>query len=220
MQQAKKNSFITVVMLVLVALSFHAVSTGRAQENFFELQMLPKAQPIISFSLSDVSVQPFTERNLNGKWTLVFFGFTHCADICPMELKILSEVLAFQEAANQDFAQAVFISLDPERDAHATIASYTKIFNEKIKGVTGANSELSKLTRFFGADYNRSAQSDGAPLNIPAGIDMPEHVSKDYEVNHPTRVYLLNPQGHYVGSFPPPHNASHIWNDLHLIIKR
>lgn len=220
MPHLKRTVFFAAALLVLVALSFHAVSMGRAHDDFSELQLLPKAQPVIGFSLSDISSQAFTEKNLTGKWTLVFFGFTHCADICPLELKILSEVLELQENAKESSAQVLFISLDPERDAHATIATYTKNFNAKINGVTGSNKELAKLTRFFGADYSRVAQSDGAPLNVPAGVNMPENITGDYQVNHPARIYLLNPQGHYVGSFTPPHNAKNIWNDMRLIIKR
>ena len=62
---------------------------------------------------------------------------------------------------------------------------------------------MAQLTNFFGADYNRRAQSEFEPLHISAGIDMPRDIDADYQVNHAARIYLVNPQGDYIGSFPP-----------------
>ena len=218
MRHSKVSFFALVVFLMLAYLG--SMRLNFAAETFSELQLLPKSQPLISFVLSDGTSYDYTEKNLVNKWSLIFFGFTHCPDICPLDVKVLGDVLALQDAQAQNSIQAIFISLDPERDALETIAAYTKNFNTKIKGITGANIELAKLTHFFGADYSRSAQSDGAPLNVPAGINMPGNIGSDYQVNHTARIFLINPQGEYVGSFPSPHNSQAIWHDLQLIIKR
>lgn len=193
-----------------------------AGAKYMALQMLPLPQPVAEFQLYSTQASSFSERQLRGHWNLVFLGFSHCADICPMELDVIAKVLdrLDQRGQGDNKIRGLFVSLDPERDSQAVIDEYLSGFNSSIVGLRGNHSELAKLTRFFGADYNRLLQVNGATVNVPAGYAVPLGVEQDYQLSHSARIYLVNPSGQYVGSFPPPHDVAQIANDLQMILKR
>lgn len=207
--------------VIAVALAGYCVARYFfAASGFHSVQFLPLPKPIIEFTLEDQKGGRFTAEKFNGYWSLVFFGFTHCPDICPMELQELAKVLRMAKQQKQTQVQVVFISLDPERDSAKKIADYLAAFSSGILGLRGANSELVLLNRFFDIDYSRSLQLDGSPLNIPAGVNMPDDIADDYQVDHSGRIFIIDPDGQYLGSFSQPHSAKNMWADLQMIIKR
>ena len=188
--------------------------------GFHSAQLLPAPRPMIEFTLENQKGARFTEEELKGHWNLVFFGFTHCPDMCPLELQALTKVLQMAKQQNQTQVQAVFISLDPERDSAQKISNYLATFNSTMVGLRGANSELVLLNSFFNIDHSRSLVLSDSPLTIPAGVNMPDDIVGDYQVEHSGRIFIIDPDGKYLGSFAQPHSAKNIWEDLQMIIKR
>lgn len=132
--------------------------------------------------------------------------------------------------------QVVFVGIDPERDSQEDLARFVVRFNKNIKAVTGDNRSLAELAHFFRADFNRRVNYQGQLLNIPAGFNLPDQTTTPgspqtenadgglavdgYQVNHSNRIFLLNPQAEYLGSFSSPQDAEKIIADLQMIIKR
>src|SRR5271169_4852686 len=100
------------------------------------------------FQLTDQSGATVTEKSLQGRPTLIFFGFTHCPDVCPTSLFEMSEVLRAM-GKDADRVNAYFVSVDPERDTAATMKDYLSSFDPHLKGLTGAPDAVAKVI----ADY-------------------------------------------------------------------
>lgn len=145
------------------------------------------------FSLTAMDGRRISERDFAGGPMLVFFGFTHCPDICPTKLMELSEIFraAGDRARN---ARALFITVDPERDTPEVLRNYLSSFDPRIVGATGTQAEIDAVVRAYRAYYRRVPTSSG-----------------DYTMDHTAIVYLMDRRGQFVGSFNverPPEDAA------------
>ncbi|MEP5765489.1 MAG: SCO family protein [Halieaceae bacterium] len=146
----------------------------------------PRALP--EFSLVDHQGQPFTVEQLRGHWTLVFFGFTHCPDICPTTMAFLGGFMeALQGLPEADDTRVVMVTVDPARDDAERLAQYVPYFNPEFTGVTGD---------FF--DIHRFATALNTPFRKVPGQ------GEDYQVDHSANLVLINPRGDYHGFFTAP----------------
>ncbi len=145
--------------------------------------LFPVARDIKDFSLQQAGGNPFTQQNLAGHWTLLFFGFTHCASICPTTMDMLQRAYTKLHTAYPDL-QIVLVSLDPERDSPETLAAYAHGFNPNFTGITGKLQDLRKLQSQFG---------------IFAGRD--ETTGDNYQLQHTASIMLVNPNGQWAGLF-------------------
>lgn len=139
------------------------------------------------FTMVDHRGDAFTKSDLEGKWTLVFFGFTHCPDICPTTLATLARVyepLTEEEKAN---LQVVLLSVDPERDTMDKLAQYVPYFHPDFIGIRANPAELLSFATQLGVVYNK----------VPLEGD-------DYTIDHSGTVVIINPRGDYHGFFRPP----------------
>ncbi len=151
-----------------------------------------------SFSLINDKGQPVTERNLaNGHdYHLVFFGFTHCPDICPTMLNTIATAMQKLPAQTQDRVKTVLVSVDPRRDTPARMREYLDGFDKRFIGWTGPKEEIDRMTKGYMAFY-----SIKEPDHME-GMDMSEHEhgeeSDMVEINHSSVLYLMGPDGKYV----------------------
>ena len=145
-----------------------------------------KPRIIKPFGLLDQSKRAFTNQNLESKWTLMFFGFTTCPDICPMTLATMSRVYNALDEDIRAQTQVVLLSVDPERDTPETLSKYVTHFNAEFIGVTG---EFISIKRF------------GDNVNVAFNKVM---LDEGYTVDHSGNIVLINPYGHYHGFFRPP----------------
>ena len=166
--------------------------------------VLPTPLPLPEFELLDQSGQQFNRQSLRGGWSLVFFGFTHCPDICPATLQQLAiargKVMAARNGQENSFPQIILISVDPERDSVEIMREYVGHFAADIKGVTGSIEELKKLTSVLGIFFDKSTD-DG----------------EDYNVAHSAVVLLINPDAEFHALFSAPHNVENFVNDVPLL---
>lgn len=146
--------------------------------------LFPAPREIKSFELLATSNQKFTEKNFYHHWTLLFFGFTHCTNICPITLDLMKRVYP-QLHDKYHNLQFVFISIDPERDTAAALAQYTKSYHPEFISLTGKIQELRKLQSQLGIFSARDISSS----------------SDNYQIQHTTSIMLINPQGKWAGLF-------------------
>ena len=140
------------------------------------------------FELVDHHGQPFDKARLQGKWTLVFFGFTHCPDICPTTMSLLSQLMEKLDGLpEQADTQVVMVTVDPARDDVAQLSTYVPYFNPDFIGVTG---------EFM--DIHRFATALNTPFRKVPGQ------GENYQVDHAANVVLINPRGDYHGFFKAP----------------
>ena len=135
------------------------------------------------FQLTDQSGQTVTEKNLVGRPTLIFFGFTHCPDVCPTELFEISEVLRAM-GTDADRVNAYFVSVDPERDTRAAMKDYLSSFDPHLKGLTGDPAAVARVI----SDYRVYAKK--VPLK-----------DGDYTMDHTALIYLMDRDGKFVSPF-------------------
>jgi protein SCO1/2 len=150
--------------------------------------VLDKPRIFSDFELEDHRGEVFNLDRMKGIWTIVFFGFTHCPDICPTTLAMLNETYSKLKDSEKELLQVVMISLDPERDTVEKLAEYVPYFNPEFTGVTGNKHLIRRLTAELNVAYNQ----------VPLSGD-------DYTVDHSTQLILVNPMGHYHGFFKAPH---------------
>lgn len=132
------------------------------------------------FHLVDQNGKPFTDADLKGKWHLVFFGFTHCTDVCPTTLNELS--LAYDKLNPQERAEIgiVFVSVDPARDSSAVLKTYLESFDAPVVGLTGTAAEVKQVAHNYHVYY--------AKHPLPGG---------GYDMDHSSLIYVMDPQGNY-----------------------
>ncbi|MEW6765831.1 MAG: SCO family protein [Pseudomonadota bacterium] len=160
------------------------------------LRIMPQPIPVPDAQLTRMDGQPFGKKNLSGKWTFLYFGYTLCPDVCPTELTALAEVADILRGKNvQSRWQQVFVSVDPERDTPDQLARFVSYFDPKIIAATGPDAELRIMAQPIGVGWEKAA--------LPTANDAP---SSSYLINHTTSILLVSPDATVVGVFPTPHN--------------
>ncbi len=135
------------------------------------------------FNLIDQNGQPFSDKDLKGKSFLVFFGFTHCPDVCPTTLFEISEILR-NLGPEADHTAALFISVDPERDTPQAMRDYLASFDPHIRGLTGDAAALTAVAKAYRVYYKKVPLEGG-----------------DYTMDHTAIVYLMDKEGRFVAPF-------------------
>lgn len=153
--------------------------------------LFESVRDIGNFALIDDNGKPFTPANLQGKWSLLFFGFTYCPDVCPTTLSQLNQFYGQLDKHYLDDTQIIFVSVDPARDEPAKLHEYVRYFNPRFRGVTGEFLALQKFATSLNVPFSK----------IPGGGD-------NYQIEHGDSIAIINPAGHYIGFFKSPHDVS------------
>lgn len=146
------------------------------------------------FRLTDHSGEAVTNDSLKGCPFAVFFGFTHCPDVCPTTMWEMSELLAaLGDAPGASELRVYFVTVDPERDTRELLRSYIQSFDERIVGLTGSPDEIAAVAKAFRAYYAKVPTADGR-----------------YTLNHTATVYLMGRDGHFVSAlaYQEPRDAA------------
>lgn len=160
------------------------------------------------FALVDHTGKRFDNDSFRGHWTFVFFGYTHCPDVCPTTLAVLNSVARKLEPEKHRL-QFVFVSVDPQRDTPEQLAQFVSYFNRSFIGATGSEDILKALTGQLGVVYARVAPDSGSQST---GTD-------NYLIDHSASVLLFDPAGRFHAVFTPPLDAKSIADDFLLISK-
>ncbi|TVZ41764.1 protein SCO1/2 [Alteromonadaceae bacterium 2753L.S.0a.02] len=182
--------FLVVLMAVFVVGFFHKMLQPRVMSPI-EMRtnggiVFENPRIIKDFKLTTHTGESFTRENLKGKWTIMFFGFTHCPDICPTTLSKLAQVYKQLDGDIAKQTQVVLVSVDPARDTPEKLAEYVTFFHKDFIGVSGDFLQTMQLTQNLNVAFQKVVQGD------------------DYTVDHTGNLIVINPKGDYHAFIKPP----------------
>lgn len=154
-----------------------------------------------AFSLTDQNGQRVTERSYAGKYRLIYFGYTFCPDVCPVDMRVLGAGLRRFEERNPEAGakvQPIFVSVDPARDTPPVLRAFVANFHPRLVGLTGTPDELARMARAYGASYMRS---EGATPGT-------------YLMDHTRNAVLYNPAGEPLAIIPYDQGPDGVANEL------
>lgn len=170
------------------------------------LYLFETPRDIGEFALVDHHGKAFDSARLEGHWSLVFFGFTHCPDICPTTMAFLNQFIASLEGTEAENTKVVMVSVDPARDTVEQLETYVPFFNPEFTGVTGDFMDIHRFATALNTPFRKVMEEDGG-----------------YQVEHSANVVLINPRGDYHGFFRTPldlskmkvtyRSARHTWDN-------
>ena len=162
-----------------------------------------KPLDIIDFELKDQSDHLYTKNDLRNKWTILFFGYTNCPDVCPTTIFKLGRI---KQQINRELPninlQIVFITLDPERDSTERLREYLGFFEPSMTGLTGEVTKIVKLTSNLSVFFQRINKEDG------------------YDFNHTASIFLINPKAQLKASFSPASSINMLNEDIKKVLKK
>ncbi len=202
--QAGRIALVLVIMVAAVAAGLIAsrYMIDRTQD-LRAAQLFPTPRALQNFHLETAQGEPFTLAELEGRWSLLFFGFTNCPDVCPDTLAILSQAMEQLRLMRRDrLPQVIFVSVDPDRDQGSLLADYVAWFDPGFIAVTGSEEQLLGLTRQLGIVYWR---------------EPPDEQTGFYNVDHSAAVLIIDPQGRLHGRFGHPLVPEDVVADLFRI---
>ena len=183
-----------ILLAVAVGAGFALVERAAKLPTLVAGTALPEPRELPAFALVDQAGRPFDGKRFEGRWSLLFTGFTHCPDVCPTTVALMADLN--RRVARKDL-QFVFISVDPERDTPQAVARYLAHFDPALVGATGSRAEMERLTAGLGL---------GQVRNPGAG--------DEYTVDHSTAFVLIDPDARLAGYFSAPHERDALAADL------
>ena len=206
--ESKSSPMKALVGVAVIVLLFMSVFLFKAPAKITvpaELQAVlwPEPRQLTAFELPEAGGKVLNLSRLADKWTLLFFGYTSCPDVCPMTMSVMKAVYddLVEYPEIQAKTQVVFISVDPERDSVEHVAKYVTYFDKSFVGVTGSIKAIDGVAKQMSAGYIKGEPNeDGA-----------------YQVEHTGSIYLIGPRQRVHGAFSPPHKPKAI-TELYLDI--
>ena len=199
----RRTVLFATVALLAAALGVLAARWSESTAGPEKALLLDQPRTLPAIRLVDHHGRVFDNERLKGAWSLVFFGFTHCPDVCPSALFTLDQALE-RLAADAETAvpRVVMISVDPARDTPRALAGYVPYFDPEFLGVTGEMPEIHRLTDAIGVAF--------AYTPTPGSED-------GYTVDHTASIFLFDPDGRLAAIFSTPHDARTIASDFSRI---
>lgn len=137
------------------------------------------------FTLTNHLGERVSEADFSGQFRLVYFGFTHCPDVCPIDVAKIAQALKLLDDRALARTTGLFITIDPSRDTPETMRNYVELFHPRIVGLTGSHAEISQVMDQYKV--------------YAAKVEDPAYV--DYIINHSSYIYLIGPDGEFIDIF-------------------
>lgn len=201
---SKQTKFMIVIAMIAATagiLVSNKYFNAKTALDFKTLLEYPEKKSFSGFELTNQDNEKIIINDFSGKWTLLFFGFTHCPDVCPTTLAELQKV--FKLIKSKEKPEVLFVSVDPERDTPEHLKKYTAYFNPTFNSATSDPANILAITSQVGVAYHIGDHATG-DLN--------------YTVDHTAAIFLVNPDKQLYGLFRSPHEAKNIAHDLMLLL--
>lgn len=200
-----ENKFILLAIFLTAALGSLAwfIHSLKPQAQMVELKTIGAPQIGGDFEMIDQDGNAFTQEKLVGKHSLIFFGFTHCPDICPTGLTLLTDVKNRLTPDQQARLQTIFVTIDPERDTAPVLKQYLSHFDTEIVGLTGSKQQLKKMADAYLVYYARNPDSD----------------PNFYLMDHSAYVYVMDENGNFITHFAHHEAAEKMAASISNILK-
>lgn len=182
------------------------MATACSHSEHWRLTSIRHLVPDLQFSLPSSTGATLNGNDLHGDVVLLYFGYTHCPDVCPLTLAKLKSVLAALGAAGQR-VRVLFVSVDPQRDTPPELKRYLSAFGQQFIGLVGTIDQTEAIAKRYRVGYNKK----------PGGKVSP---SGDYEVAHSSGVFVFDPQGHAVLLGTPATPIADYASDLKDLLSR
>ncbi len=174
-----------------------------AQPQLATALLYPAPRALPDFHLEQANGQPLTLADWRGKWSIVYFGYASCPDVCPTTLAALKAVWGdLGQRGIKNKVRIGFVSVDPERDTHEVLTKYVGFYSPDFFAASGSDEELTKITRALGLIYTRTKKADGS-----------------IEVDHSGSAVIIDPQGRLAGILRPPFAPKAISDDIATLAK-
>lgn len=191
-QSVKMGLLVSGLVVLAAVIGVLAAMHRQEPETAIPGLLWPEPKTLAPFTTVDHENNPFTLADLRGKWSLLFFGFTHCPDICPITLAVMDKAHSQLDQARD--VQFVLVTVDPDRDSSERLEQYLSSFNPEFIGLGGSAEQIAGLTGQIGLPYFRDKTQD----------------EENYLINHGGSLFLIDPLGRMVGIFSAPHDALNI----------
>ena len=213
------------IVISLIALAVLWMLLGGNKVDYLALEPQLKASRILSstgqklpeFELLDHHQQAFNRDRLKDRWSLVFFGYTHCPDVCPTGLMDMASIKMLLKSQGLTVPEIFFITFDPKRDTTELLKTFVTHFDKDFVGVSGSKAQIDQLIKPFGAYYERVFYQNNKPVTLKPNEVLPEGVEQ-YLINHTASIYLISPEARIVADFPAPHSPVKVVDDLTLLL--
>ena len=199
--------------LAVLFVTFYVLRAERQQTSDLReigASIYPNAAPLRDFELVDQDGRVFTGDRLLGRWSLLFFGFTSCPDICPLTMAELDQFYgALGTDGASELPQIVLVSLDPARDSAQVMADYLRSFNEEFIGLTGDINQLLSLAEQLYVVFSDAGDHAEAHQQAP---------NQEYVIDHSAHISVVNPEGELYAVMRPPHRDRDLVEAYRILI--
>lgn len=207
--------FLVVYLLLALTLFWlYGQWSARSQQQELRdngISRYPEAREIRPFQLVDEQGAEFGREDLLGRWNLVFFGFTHCPDICPLSLRELDEFYRQALAEYGQAPQVIMVTVDPLRDDPARLGAYLESFHPDLRGLTGSQRDLSSLAEdLYVVSNGADAHSPSHSTTAGSGRGGLSDAQAEAVISHSGHISVIDPQGRLVAVLRLPHRDSQI----------
>ena len=177
-------------------------STSALQPAHIKGAIYPTAKTIQPFKLIDHKAAEFSNKDLHDHWSIIFVGYTHCPDICPTTLNLMSDMHRELSQQNIQAPNIIFLTIDPERDTAEIMNAYVEYFNSEFIGLTGSLQVIENLTRDLNAVYRKAPGLNG------------KITKDDYLMDHSSALMLMNPEGKLQAILTAPHTVENLIDSI------
>jgi len=234
MQLTQKRKAVFIAFLafdVLVAIAVIALFQIRGERDSqaalreIGVTIYPQARTLSEFQLIDQQGEFFTKVDLQGHWSLVFFGFTHCPDICPLTMAELAQFYAGLDFSKDEKPRVLLVTVDPEQDNPASMAAYLANYNEEFIGLSGDPEQISQLAAQLYVGYGDAVESAAVTATATASHDHDARHAEDdaaqgnYLIEHSAHIAVINPQGDYYAVMRAPHRDQDLIKAFRELVK-
>lgn len=206
MSRAKSIGLAALVAIVAIAagmLLSRALLDRSGGPTLAKATLIDPARPLPPMAFTDQNGQPFGPEQLRGHWSILFFGFTHCPDVCPTTLALLAQVeKKLTDLPTEQRPHIVLVSVDPKRDTPERLAQYVKSFSPTFTGITTGD--------------QAAVQEFALKMGVPVAIS--EQPGGNYTVDHSAAIFVVDPNGALRALSSTPHEVPIIAEDYRSIV--